>query len=144
MTIGKIRVSGMNVGTLCHREVVTVCVNDTLEQAARLLCVPGLDAIVAIASPAPYPTVIGMITDRDILCALLEHGAGLACLTVLDILPRNPIVLSQEEDIDGAIVRLTARGARHAPVIGVGGTLRGIISQQMLLDHRNRATACLV
>jgi CBS domain-containing protein len=122
----------VNIGQICNHDVATVCASATLQEAARLLSNSYADAVVAIASPVQRPTVIGMITYRDLLNALLI-GSALERVQVLDVLDRNPLVLHEQEDIEAAILQLRSRGAKHAPVVGAGGTLQGAISMDRLL-----------
>ena len=125
----------MNVGEICNRDATTVCASATLRDAEELLANSYSDAVVAIASPVQRPTAIGIVTFREILNAL-ERGADLKRLRVLDVLDRNPLVLHEQEDLEEAILKLRTRGAKHAPVIGPGGTLRGVISMDRLLGCR--------
>jgi CBS domain-containing protein len=126
----------MNVGDICRRDVATVTVHTTLADAARLLCDSRSEAIVAIASVASRPTALGVVTDRDILRAMLDTDGDLSKLNVVDILSRHPLVLNEDERIQDAIAKLQFRGVEYAPVVGPGGTLRGAISQRDLLAHR--------
>jgi CBS domain-containing protein len=126
----------MNVGAICRRNVTTVTACTKLADAARLLCDGRAEAIVAIASSVSQPTAIGVVTDRDILRAMLDLGGDLSGLNVVDILSRNPLVLNQDEEIQDAMAKLQARGIEYAPVVGPGGTLCGAISQRDLLVHR--------
>lgn len=126
----------MNVGDICRRDVATVTANATLLDAARLLCDSGAEAIVAIASSASRPTAIGVVTDRDILRALLDRDGDLSGLNVVDILSRRPLMLSEDDRIQDAMAKLQSRGVEYAPVVGPEGTLSGAISQRDLLAHR--------
>ena len=126
----------MNVGDICRRDVATVTANATLLDAARLLCDSGAEAIVAIASSASRPTAIGVVTDRDILRAMLDRDGDLSGLNVVDILSRRPLMLSEDDRIQDAMAKLQSRGVEYAPVVGPGGTLSGAISQRDLLAHR--------
>ena len=125
----------VNIGEICNRDVSTVCATATLDEAAELLSNSYADALVAIASPVARPTAIGMITYRHLLNAVAT-GSDLKRVRVLDVLDRNPLVVSEDEDIEGAILKLRSRGAKHAPVIGTGAMLRGAISMDRLLGCR--------
>jgi CBS domain-containing protein len=126
----------MNVGDICRRDVATVTANATLVDAARLLCDSGAEAIVAIASSASRPTAIGVVTDRDILRAMVDRDGDLSGLNVVDILSRRPLVLSEDDRIQDAMAQLQSRGVEYAPVVGQGGTLCGAISQRDLLAYQ--------
>ena len=126
----------MKLGDICRRDVPTVTAHARLLDAARLLCDSGVEVIVAIASSASRPTAIGVVTDRDILRAILERGGDLSGLHVVDILSRQPLVLSEDERIQNAMAKLQSGRVEYAPVVGPGGTLCGSISQRDLLAHR--------
>jgi CBS domain-containing protein len=126
----------LTLGTICDRDPATVCASATLEEAAQLLSNSYMDAIVAIASPVQRPTAIGIITYRELMNSL-TLGNDPERAHVLDVLDRNPLVLHEEEDIETAILKLRCRGAKHAPVVGAGGTLRGAISMDRLLACRD-------
>jgi len=125
----------MKVGDICSRDVTTVTAFTKLTDAARLLCDGGAEAIVAIASSVSQPTAIGILTDRDILRALLDRSGELSGLNVVDILSRRPTVLDQDEEIQDAMAKLQARGIEYAPVVGPGGTLWGVISKRELYEY---------
>ncbi len=125
----------MNIGSICNTEAATICANATLSKAAQLLSTGYADAVVVIASAVPRPTAIGIVTYRDIH-AVMSQTSDLDSVRILDVLDRNPLTLNEEEDIEGAMLKLRARGARYAPVIGRGGTLRGLVSLDRLLGCR--------
>jgi CBS domain-containing protein len=122
------------IGAICNHAAITVCASATLAEAAHLLCDNRADAIVAVASAVERPTAVGVVTDRDILAALLANrNADLWSLKVVSILARNPLVLDEQEDVYRGILKLLAKGVQYAPVVGTGGTLRGLVSLDVLL-----------
>ncbi len=126
--------SSMKVGAICKEDAVTICADAKLADAAQTLAANRVDALVVIASAVQRPTAIGIITDREILHAALEHPGDFTNLRVIDILSRTPLVLNQDEDVDAAMRKLAAADVRFAPVLGTGGTLRGTVSRHELLS----------
>lgn len=135
----------MKIGAICNQKVVTVCAAATLAEAGRSLAEHQVEALVVIASAVQRPTAIGIVTDRDIVRAAIEHPGDFTDLRVLDILSRTPLVLSQEEEAETALRRMDAAQVQFAPVVGAGGTLRGAVSARQLLgfrtDHFNSTPA---
>ncbi|HYX74618.1 MAG TPA: CBS domain-containing protein [Steroidobacteraceae bacterium] len=125
----------MNVGDLCNRNVVAVSASAPVSEAARLMCEQGIGAVVVTAAPADAPVAIGMVTDRDIVCAQLDRAADLGQLRTGDIMTGDPLVLNEEAPIEEAIRRLHKRHVRRAPVINSSGQLIGVISFDDLLMH---------
>jgi CBS domain-containing protein len=125
----------MKVGDLCNRAPITVSASAPVSEAARLMCEERIGAVVVTATPADGPVAIGMLTDRDIVCAQLDRAADLGQLRIGDIMTREPLVLSQDTPVEEAIRRLRERHVRRAPVIGSGGQLIGVISFDDLLTQ---------
>jgi CBS domain-containing protein len=129
----------MKVGDLCTREAVTVNASAQAYDAARLMCAERIGAVVVTAMPAETPVAIGILTDRDIVCAQLDHAIDFAQLRVGDIMTGDPLVLNEEMPVEEAIDRLRARRLRRAPVISSTGTLVGVLSFDDLLAHLTRS-----
>jgi CBS domain-containing protein len=133
----------MKLTDLCRREVVTISAAAPVVEAAQLMCSHGVGAVIVTASRADKAFAIGVITDRDIVCAQLEGARDLAELRVADVMAADPLVLNEEDPIDEAIRRMRARGMRRAPVAGPGGVLSGVISFDDLLAHISVKLAAL-
>lgn len=123
----------MLVGTLCSRRPVTVSTGAPMSDVARLMRDEHIGAVIVTESGRGRARVVGMITDRDIVRAQLERTADLSRLSAGEIMTRNPLVIGEEESVDGAIAHLRARGIRRAPVIAQDGALIGLISADDLL-----------
>ncbi len=123
----------MKVGDLCNRKAVTVSASAPASDAARLMCEERVGAVVVTAMPDESPVAIGMLTDRDIVCAQLDRAADLGQLRIGDIMSGDPLVLNADAPVEEAIRQLRNRHVRRAPVIGSGGELIGVISFDDLL-----------
>lgn len=69
----------------------------------------------------------GIISERDVLSALAEQGAGLLTMTVADIMTRRVECCAPEDNIKHVMAVMTQHRFRHMPVVGDDG-LCGIIS----------------
>ena len=69
----------------------------------------------------------GIISERDVLIALAERGAGLLTMTVADIMTRRVESCTPEDNIKNVMAVMTQHRFRHMPVVGNDG-LCGIIS----------------
>ena len=133
----------MKVTDLCRREVVTISAAAPVVEAARLMCSQRVGAVIVTTSPADRAIAVGVLTDRDIVCAQLAGARDLGQLRVADVMAADPLVLNAEDPIDEAIRRMRARGVRRAPVAGPGGVLTGVISFDDLLAHISGKLAAL-
>ena len=125
----------MNVGALCKRGPVTALASAPLSEVARLMRDEHVGAVIVVRGERSRPQVCGIITDRDIVHAQLRRTADLSSLSAEEAMTRNPLVLGEDESIDGAIAHLRARAVRRAPVVSMDGTLTGLISTDDLLVH---------
>ena len=133
----------MLVGTLCSRRPVTVATGAPISDVARLMRDQHVGAVIVTDGDVQHLHAIGMITDRDIVRAQLERTADLSRLSAGEVMTRNPLVVTEEEPVDGAIAHLRARGVRRAPVVAPDGTLVGLISTDDLLAHVTRKLTSL-
>ena len=67
-----------------------------------------------------------MISERDIILALAEHGRDISTMTVADVM-ENSIVCAPDDDLELVMSRMTTRRVRHVAVSD-DGVLCGIIS----------------
>jgi CBS domain-containing protein len=118
----------MNAGTLCTRNVVTCGASETVYDAAmrmRRHSVGDL-VVVDVAEGATIPT--GMITDRDIMLAVVTSERNPVALKVGDIMSSPVVVAHHWEDVRQVVRRMRLNAVRRMPVIGEMGELIGIIS----------------
>ena len=125
----------MLVGSLCSRRPITVSKGAPISDVARLMRDQHVGAVIVTESDPGPSRAVGMITDRDIIRAQLERTADLSRLSAAEVMTRDPLVIGEEESVDGAIAHLRARGVRRAPVVALEGTLVGLISADDLLTH---------
>ena len=125
----------MLVGSLCSRRPITVSKGAPISDVARLMRDQHVGAVIVTESDPGPSRAVGMITDRDIIRAQLERTADLSRLSAAEVMTRDPLVIGEEESVDGAIAHLRARGVRRAPVVALEDTLVGLISADDLLTH---------
>ena len=125
----------MVVGSLCSRPAVSVPTGAPISDVARLMRDRHVGAVVVTEGGGDRLRTAGIITDRDIVSAQLARTADLSRLAAGEIMTRNPLVIGEDEPVDGAIAHLRARGVRRAPVIARDGTLVGVVSVDELFAH---------
>lgn len=118
----------MTIGTVCSRDPVTAPANAPLAALARLMRDRHVGAIIVTRQPIDRPVPVGIVTDRDIVCAQIERGADLFTLNAEDVMTRDPLVLTETMSLTEGIERLRERGVRRAPVIDNSGGLIGLVS----------------
>ena len=71
--------------------------------------------------------VVGIISERDIVRGMPEHGAALFNMCVADLMTRDVITCAPEDPLVSVMQEMTEGRFRHLPVLR-DGTLIGIVS----------------
>jgi CBS domain-containing protein len=80
-------------------------------------------------------SVLGLVSERDVVRALTEHGAGVLSLPVSRVMTTPVHLASPEDGIAAVMERMTRHRVRHLPVVEQG-RLCGIVSLGDLVKHR--------
>jgi len=80
-------------------------------------------------------TVLGLISERDIVHGLTQHGTKLLALPVSELMTSPAVTCTPGESIRAVMARMTRYRVRHLPVVE-GGKLCGIVSIGDLVKHR--------
>jgi len=125
----------MNIGALCRGRLIAVQADATLSQVALRMRDERVGSVVITSGGETDPRIVGIITDRDIVRAQLNHTADLSRLSAGEIMTSNPLVLDECESVGEAIGRMRARGVRRAPVVSKQGRPIGLVSVDDLLTQ---------
>lgn len=72
--------------------------------------------------------VVGVITDRDITCRVLADGASINKITAKDIMTKDVVCCSPDDDVDRAIAVMEKKKIRRLPVTDSHKTAVGMLS----------------
>jgi CBS domain-containing protein len=125
----------MHVSSLLREKGRTVtCTSPdvTVMDVARVLSVQRIGAAVVTA---PDGAVAGIISERDIIRVIGQHGLEALEWPISEVMTRH-VVTCRESDTVGHLMQLmTERRIRHLPVVE-SGRLVGIISIGDVVKHR--------
>jgi CBS domain-containing protein len=79
--------------------------------------------------------VDGILSERDIVRSLAEHGTALLSLPVEDLMTRRVITCGPEDTVEELMSLMTERRIRHLPVLD-GGRLCGLVSIGDIVKNR--------
>ncbi|SFS06260.1 CBS domain-containing protein [Sphingomonas jatrophae] len=118
-------------------DVVTVAPDAPVAEAVRLLAERRIGALPVVEAER----VAGILSERDILYGLAEHGPALLQHAVRDVMTAPAIGTTRETPILAALGLMTRRRIRHLPVLD-GERLVGFVSIGDLVKARiDRAEA---
>ncbi|MEA3178142.1 MAG: hypothetical protein QOI59_1665 [Gammaproteobacteria bacterium] len=126
----------MNVDMICRRDVVTVDPAADLVEAAHLMRQRHVGSLVVVSAGETSPDlkIMGMLTDRDIVTAVLAKDADIHQLRVGDVMTRNPLKVSEFSALEATLKHMREVGVRRVPVIGTRDQLVGILSLDDVLE----------
>ena len=79
--------------------------------------------------------ILGIISERDIVRALIEHGELLLALPVSRAMTSPVLTCAREDRVTAVMARMTRHRVRHLPVVE-GGKLAGLISLGDVVKYR--------
>lgn len=104
--------------------LVTTAPDATIAEVAQVLRDHGIGAIPVVDDGG---ALVGIISERDIVKALPQHGTALVDVTVDALMTRSVQTCTPEETVEAVMERMTAGRFRHLPVVE-DAALIGIIS----------------
>lgn len=113
-------------------DVYSVAESATLKEAAELLDARRVGAMVILNEGG---SVIGVISERDIVKAIARTGAAALKTSVGEIMTRKIVTAKPSDSVDSCMDRMTDRRIRHLPVVE-GGRLMGVVSIGDLVKWR--------
>ena len=124
----------MNVATILKqkgRSVATVAPTATLQEVAKRLAQRRIGALVVVGSRGQ---IEGIVSERDIIRALSETGAGCLVRPVAETMTRQVATCQETDTLDEMMAMMTQGRFRHVPVV-TDGDLVGIISIGDVVKH---------
>ena len=105
-------------------DVVTTEPSADLAAAAKVLAERRIGAVVVLGADH---RIVGILSERDIVQALAQHGPTALQKTVGQFMTRDVKTCSENDTIESLMGRMTAGKFRHMPVVEQG-KLVGIVS----------------
>ena len=117
----------MNVKTIIGtkgRDVITALESDKISNVAATLRANKIGALV-ISNDGVH--IDGIVSERDIVHGLVEHGASLLDREISVVMTRDVFTCSPEDSVDDLMAKMSGRRIRHLPCVE-GDKLCGMIS----------------
>ena len=111
--------------------VATVTETTTVAALLTELAIQNIGAMVVIGPDG----VQGIVSERDVVRHLHEHGADLLRRPVADIMSPVAVTCGPQDPVDDLAALMTNNRVRHVPVLD-GGRLAGIVSIGDVVKHR--------
>lgn len=125
----------MKVSEILYRkgsEVVTTKPSDSVAALSRLLRERRIGGVIVSENGV---TIDGFVSERDVAYSLCIHKADLSSMPVSEIMTRDVITCSPNDDVAKVASAMHAHRIRHIPVVE-GNRPCGMVSIRDLLNVR--------
>jgi CBS domain-containing protein len=112
-------------------EVFTIDPTATVTTAAYLMRAHGIAALVVKSGDV----IGGLISEREIVHAISQHGERALSMAVLEVMTRSAITVTPGDSLKRAMSLMTSHRVRHLIVIA-NGKLVGIVSIGDVVKYR--------
>jgi CBS domain-containing protein len=124
----------VKVRDFCSPHVVTIELQASLREAALLMRNRHVGALVVVEASGGAQRPVGMLTDRDIVVAVIAvPGARPEGIRAGDAMSQPLIAAREDDGIFEAVETMQQKAVRRLPVLGAGGALRGIVTADDVL-----------
>ncbi len=113
-------------------EVATTRPDATIDTAIGILKQEGIGALVVTG---PSGELTGIISERDIVRGLVDHGGDLLKMPVAELMTRSVKTCGPDHNTNDVMAEMTRSRIRHLPVLD-GDRLCGIISIGDVVKNR--------
>lgn len=113
-------------------KVVTARSDTTVETAIRMLKLEGIGALIVSDHGGK---ILGIVSERDVVRALVDHGGDLMNMPVAKLMTRAVKTCTPDANIQEVMSEMTRSRIRHLPVVE-NGKLCGIISIGDVVKNR--------
>ena len=114
------------------QDVISVRPTESIETFAHRLRMARIGAMVVLGEDGK---MAGIISERDVVHGIAEHGARALQMTVADLMTQRVVTCSPEDNIARIARIMTENRIRHLPV-AEGGKLVGVVSVGDVVKNR--------
>lgn len=118
----------MHISDICTHHVIGIEASATVHEAAESMRKNHVGALVVVEKPNGERIPIGIITDRDIVVAVVATGADPQMARLADVMSKPVATCTEDEGLFSAIETMRERGVRRLPVLNAKGGLTGIVT----------------
>lgn len=118
----------LTTGEICTRSVTIAFRRTALDEAARLMRENHVGCLVVVDDMLGQRTVIGLLTDRDIVTSAVAADLPPRALRVEDVMTTDLVTAREEDSVIDLIRTMRSKGVRRVPVVGPHNELIGIVT----------------
>ncbi|WP_199227541.1 CBS domain-containing protein [Limnohabitans sp. T6-5] len=134
----------LTAGDLCKRKVTVGYEHTSLMDAAQMMREEHVGSLVVIADEDGKRLVRGMVTDRDIVMAVVATGLDPEPLLLEDIMSERLVSANASDSLTDLIRSMREHGVRRVPVVDAQDELVGMVTMDDVLKVLAQELSLLV
>jgi CBS domain-containing protein len=134
----------LTAGDLCKRKVTVGYKHTSLVAAAQLMREDHVGSMVVVEEQNGTRRVRGILTDRDIVIAVVVTGLHPEPLRVEDIMSDHLVTVNESDSLLELTRAMREHGVRRMPVVGLQDELMGIVTMDDVLKIMAQEMSLLV
>lgn len=123
-----------DAGQICSRIVTVVGRETPLVQAAQLMRSEHVGCVVVVDQARTGRHVCGILTDRDIVTAVVAAEVDPATLTVEDVMTADVVTALEADSVTDLVRAMRRRGVRRLPIVTPQRVLVGLVTLDDVLS----------
>jgi CBS domain-containing protein len=128
----------MLVKEAMSKEIFYCTPSDTAQAAAKTMKISGVGAL-PVVSDSVNRILEGIVTDRDLCCAVVADAKLAETTKIADMMTHNPITCVPENTLDDCEELMRRHQIRRLPVVDKQGRCIGMIAQADIALHASAA-----
>lgn len=118
------------------KDLVTATSENTVVEVARLMKTEDIGPVLIVDNEQSR-TLVGILTDRDIVLKVIAEGKDVNTTRVGEVMSKKLVTCRADDDVDIAMKAMAQYQLRRIPVVEENMRLVGIISQADLATRVN-------
>lgn len=124
----------MPLADVCTRNVIVAHRSTTIQEVARLMRAQHVGAVLVVDECNGDQVPVGILTDRDIVVAVVAMKLDPATLAAEDVMSQQLMTAPEEQSVLETVQQMRSAGVRRIPVVNRRGALAGIVSIDDLIQ----------
>ena len=124
----------LTTGEICTRSVTIAFKQTPLNGAARLMRENHVGCLVVVDEVGGKRIVVGVLTDRDIVTAVVAADLDPSTLQVEDVMSTDLVTAREDDSLIDLMRSMRRKGVRRVPVVGEQDELMGVVTLDDVLD----------
>ncbi|WP_096665832.1 CBS domain-containing protein [Polaromonas sp. AET17H-212] len=134
----------LTTGEICTRSVTIAFRTTSVDGAARLMRDNHVGCLVVVDEVDGRRIVVGVLTDRDIVTAVVAPGIDATTLTVDDVMTTDLVTAREDDSLIDLMRSMRRKGVRRVPVVGGQDELIGVVTLDDVLGVLSEELSLLV